>query len=370
MGWRNPTLGSPAATERSFISAAIGLASVVGLVSGLQFVGVEGMAGLQRRVPDLGHFVSRALLYSAIGSALASLVVLRMPEVRDAMEDLRVSASEVLGAAWATLAVAVLGLLLVWRGNPRFARLEWILSPPGWLALGAFVALASHADRWIAPAHPLRSPAPVRPDWRLFKRLGTFLVWEQPEPWAGAVVVRWKEQRREILRGILTRVSPFTIGASLLQFWLIGRIPGGGGPLPLTREVVITAGLLGLPLLMMLPLAIAPRMRHVEIANSGLRIGTGGGGYGLPWWTFDAFAFATASGVELLKLRRRSIRHPDVWAIALQKNRIPRETLIRALTDWGLVEEPLGEPVWPRPYSETERAQLEAYPSLPRAGFP
>ena len=182
------------------------------------------------------------------------------------------------------------------------------------------------------------------------------LEWDESIPWCDAERQRGYEALRHLTRRIAVRVVP--LGAVLFTtgFWLIGRIPGGGGPIPYRWQLTF-----GGPWLLFWSLPhIALRLgfakptpgacAHVRFDLRGIQFIAGNGVVKqIGWSRFDAFDFGKWNSFEVLKLRFRgswlSRRFgPDILAVEFCATQVCASSIRQALQDRGLYEEPLGEP--------------------------
>jgi hypothetical protein len=181
------------------------------------------------------------------------------------------------------------------------------------------------------------------------------LEWDQSTAWCDLKEQRDHEALRRLLRDVSRRAVP--VGAALfaLGFWLIGRIPGGGGPVP-GRLLLLAA-----PLLLVWPLLYAAlrfglvkpqsgtRVR-VRLRRRGIQFVHRRRVSGVIWSSFDAFDFVVWNEFELVRLRLRSnwllrrLGPPRMVATEFGGAGVEASSIRETLRDRGLGEEPLGEP--------------------------
>jgi hypothetical protein len=183
------------------------------------------------------------------------------------------------------------------------------------------------------------------------------LEWDESIPWSDAEQQRRYEALLQLVRRVAVRDVP--LGAALFAtgFWLIGRIPGGGGPIPYRWQLTFAGPWL---LFWLLPY-VALRLGfvkptpgtcvHVRFHLRGIQIvGASGTVKQIGWSEFDAFDVGRWNGFDVLKLRfrgswlsRRFGR--DSVAVEFCAAQVRTSSIRAVLQDRGLCEEPLGEPL-------------------------
>jgi hypothetical protein len=330
------------------------MTSLLGLFIGWQFASIDILDAVRRGDLTRGPWV-RAALDVAATTALASLLTGTLKEARGCMERLHISAWELAALCWTVLAIGIVGVISFWR--PARHAVQWILiSQPVFLWLGAWVVVLSHPESWSSsrgrpPSEEERGEAFRTPSWRegFLARVADkiLLEWDQPGTWAEVMARQGDAGYRELRAGIL-RTLPISAGLVAVQCWLVGRIPGGGGRLPLRTELVFLGVCLAYPVLIWCVLLLErtlPGSRvHVRLRIRGLEIGSGSARLRIPWARVDAFCFQEWQDLELLKLRLGNVIGQRVLAVALQPPLATQGALRPLLRQRGLFEEPLGEP--------------------------
>lgn len=183
------------------------------------------------------------------------------------------------------------------------------------------------------------------------------LEWDQSIAWCDAERQRSYERLLHLMQRVAFRAVP--LGAVLFAsaFWLIGRIPGGGGPIPYRWQLKLAGPWL---LFFLLPYVVlrlglgTPKpgtsvhvrfhLRGIEFVEANRTIKQFG------WSTFDAFELGSWNGFEVLKLRFRgswlSQRFGSriVAAVEFGAAQVHPSSIRQVLQERGLYEEPLGEP--------------------------
>jgi hypothetical protein len=182
------------------------------------------------------------------------------------------------------------------------------------------------------------------------------LVWDESIPWCDAEGQKDYETLLHVARRMAVRNVP--LGAALFAagFWLIGRIPGGGGPISYRWQLTFAGPLLLLCLLPYVALQLGfakPRRgtcRHVRFHLRGIQLVWANGTVKqIGWCRFDAFDFGRWNGFDVLKLRlygswpSRNFGR-SVTALEFGAAHVSTFSIRDALLDRGLHEEPLGDP--------------------------
>ncbi|MCG6926257.1 MAG: hypothetical protein LJF30_13210 [Acidobacteria bacterium] len=134
--------------------------------------------------------------------------------------------------------------------------------------------------------------------------------WEEPVAWSDHATQRSYEAYCELARVLAFRSAPLAVLLLGLGFWWIGRIPGGAGPVSLSRQLLIAVPLLAVLVLPHLARGFLKprpgRRRRIRLCERGPQVvGDGGAAKTSRWAEFDAFDFARWRDVPLLKLRLR-----------------------------------------------------------------
>jgi hypothetical protein len=178
--------------------------------------------------------------------------------------------------------------------------------------------------------------------------------WEEPVAWSDHAAQRSYEAFCELARVLAFRSAPVAVLLLGLGFWWISRIPGGAGPVPLSRQLLIAVPLLAA---LVLPHVAAGfwrpkpgRTRKIRLCERGPQVVVDGGGARTSRWSeFDAFDFGPWRDVQLLKLRLRgswiSRRLAARRVVGFGVDSPAAEERLRPLLrQRGLHEEPLGHP--------------------------
>jgi hypothetical protein len=182
------------------------------------------------------------------------------------------------------------------------------------------------------------------------------LEWDESVLWCDVERQRSYEALLQLMRRLAIRSVPLGAGLFAIGFWLIGRIPGGGGPISYRWQLTFAGPWL---LLWLLPygalrLGFAKPTRgmcvHVRLRLRGIQFDKGGGTVQMDWSRFDAFDVRRWNGFDLLQLRLRgswlSRRFGrDNVAFEFGSAQVCTSSIREVLQDRGLSEEPLGEPL-------------------------
>jgi hypothetical protein len=177
------------------------------------------------------------------------------------------------------------------------------------------------------------------------------LEWEEPASWSDHQRQQSYESLRKLARVLAFRSAPVAALLLAVGFWLVGRIPEGSGPVPVTLQLLIAAPLV---IMLVVPHFAMPLLRpqggvrrRIRIRERTLEVGEGAGaGRAARWAEFDAFDVVPWGDVPLLRLRRRSwvARRREggrVGALGLDTPALMGR-LRPLLRERGLQEEPLG----------------------------
>lgn len=183
------------------------------------------------------------------------------------------------------------------------------------------------------------------------------LEWDESIPWCDAERQRSYEELLQLMRRVAVRDVP--LGAVLFAtgFWLIGRIPGGCGPMPYRWQLTFAGPWLLFWLLpyVALRLGFAKPTRgtcvHVRFHLRGIHfVGASGTVEQILWSRFDAFDVGRWNGFDVLKLRfrgswmSRRFGPKSVTAVEFCAAQVSTSSIREVLQDHGLDEESLGEP--------------------------
>ena len=233
-----------------------------------------------------------------------------------------------------------------------------------------------YASYFCGDAHPWNNPCSVRRVFtleiriqiglttRAVKRRGAMrlfsnpvlLEWDESISWCDAQRQKDYEALFKLMRRVAVRVVPLGAVIFATGFWLIGRIPGGGGPISYRRQLTFAGPLL---LLWLLPYAalrlglVKPSRGtsvHIQFRMRGIQfVEASGTVKQIGWSRFDAFEIGNRNGYDVLKLRFR-----DNWlsrrfgrnAVAVEfcAARVGTLSIRQVLQDRGLHEELLNEP--------------------------
>jgi hypothetical protein len=183
------------------------------------------------------------------------------------------------------------------------------------------------------------------------------LEWDESIPWCDAERQRSYEALLQLMRSVAIRGVPLGAALFAIGFWLIGRIPGGGGPISYRWQLKFAGPWLLFWLLpyVALRLGLAKPTRgtgvRVRFHLRGIQfVEASGAVRRIDWSRFDAFDVRRWNGFEVLKLRfrgswlsRRFAR--DSVAIEFDAAEVCTSSIREVLQDRGLCEEPLGEPL-------------------------
>lgn len=183
------------------------------------------------------------------------------------------------------------------------------------------------------------------------------LEWDESIPWSDAERQRDYEALLQRMRRVAIRGVPLGAALFAIGFWLIGRIPGGGGPIFYRWQLKFGGPWLLFWLLpyVALRLGIAKptcgTCVHIRIHLRGIqRVEAGGIHRQIDWARFDAFDVGRWNGFDVLSLRLRgswlSRRFGrDIVTVEFGSAHVCASSIRGVLQDRGLCEEPLGEPL-------------------------
>ena len=183
------------------------------------------------------------------------------------------------------------------------------------------------------------------------------LEWDQSIPWCDAERQSGYEALIQLTRRIAARIVPFGAVLFATGFWLIGRIPGGGGPMSYHRQMTFAGPFL---LLWMLPYAVlrlgfvkpswGSRV-HIQFRVRGIQfVDASGTVEQINWSTFDSFGIGRRNGFDVLKLSVRGNRLSRRFgrknvAVEFGAARVDTLSIRQVLHDCGLHEVPLNEDI-------------------------
>jgi hypothetical protein len=182
------------------------------------------------------------------------------------------------------------------------------------------------------------------------------LEWDESIPWCDAERQRSYEALLQLMRRVAIRGVPLGTALFAIGFWLIGRIPGGGGPISYRWQLEFAGPWLLFWLLpyVALRLGFAKPTRgtcvHVRFHLRGIQFVKAGGTVQIDWSRFDAFDVRRWNDFDVLKLRLRgswlSRRFGrDSVAVEFGAAQVCTSSIREVLQDRGLSEEPLGAPL-------------------------
>ena len=182
------------------------------------------------------------------------------------------------------------------------------------------------------------------------------LEWDESIPWCDAERQRDYEELLQLTRRIAVRIVPLGTVLFIAGFWLVGRIPGGGGPMPYRRQLIFA----GPWLLFWLFPYIALRFGfakptqgicvHVRLHMRGIQFIVGSRTVNrIDWSHVDAFELGRWNDFDVLKLRLRGtcvsrrFGRTNV-AVEFGLSRVLATSIREVLLGRGLDEETLNEP--------------------------
>jgi hypothetical protein len=181
------------------------------------------------------------------------------------------------------------------------------------------------------------------------------LEWDESIPWCDAERRKGYEAILKLVRRIAVRTVPLGAVIFATGFWLIGRIPGGGGPISYRWQLTFAGPWL---ILWVLPYAalrlgfgkpacgtcvhIQLRVRGIHFVEASVTVKQ------IEWSRFDAFEIGRRDGFDELTLRLRgnwlSRRFGrDNVAVEFCAARVDTSSIRQVLQDRGLHEESLKE---------------------------
>ena len=181
------------------------------------------------------------------------------------------------------------------------------------------------------------------------------LEWDESIPWCDAERQRDYAALLVLVRRIAVLDVPLGAVIFATGFWLIGRIPGGGGPMSYRSQLTFAGPWL---LFWLLPYA-ALRLGFVKPPwGTGVRVQLRARGIQfvgssevfrqIDWTRFHAFEISSRNGFDVLKLRvrdnwlSRKLGRKDV-AIEFSRARVEIASIRRVLQDLGIHEEPMND---------------------------
>ncbi len=183
------------------------------------------------------------------------------------------------------------------------------------------------------------------------------LEWDESIPWCDAERQRGYDEIFQLSRRIAVQIVPLGAALFVAGFWLIGRIPGGAGPMPYSTQLKFAGAWL---LFWLLPYAafrlgsgkatqgvcthVRLHVRGIEFLETGRRVKT------IDWYVFDAFELGRWNNFDLLKLRLRGnwfSRRLGLKNMAIEfgVSGVSPSSIRQVLVDRGLREEILNDPL-------------------------
>ena len=181
------------------------------------------------------------------------------------------------------------------------------------------------------------------------------LEWDESIPWSDAQRQTSYEEFVKLMRRLAVRVVPMGAVLFATGFWLIGRISGGGGPMPYSWQLKLAGPWLIFWLLPYVALRLGfvkPAFGtcvHIRIQVLGIQLVQADGTFKqITWPSFDAFEVGRWNGFDVLELRfrgswlsRRFGRNS--LTVEFCPARVSASSIREVLQDRGLFEEPLNE---------------------------
>jgi hypothetical protein len=181
------------------------------------------------------------------------------------------------------------------------------------------------------------------------------LEWDESIRWCDARRQKGYEALLQSMRRVAVRTVP--LGAVLFAtgFWLIGRIPGGGGPISYRWQLTFAGPWLIFWLLPYIALRLGfakpthGTCDHVRFHLRGIQfIAANGIVRQINWSRLEAFDFGRWNGSEVLKLRFRGSWlpqrfEPGILAVEYCAAQVCASSIREVLQDRGLYQEALGE---------------------------
>ena len=179
------------------------------------------------------------------------------------------------------------------------------------------------------------------------------LEWDESVPWCDAERRRDYEALRKLARRLAVLDVPLGAVIFATGFWLIGRIPGGGGPISYGRQLAFAGPWL---LQWLLPYAalrlgfVRPSWGtcvHIQFRVRGIQfVEASGSVKQINWNRFDAFEIYSRNGFDLLERRfnwlsRRFGRNN----VAVELDAARTLAIRQLLQNRGLHEEHLTDPL-------------------------
>ena len=182
------------------------------------------------------------------------------------------------------------------------------------------------------------------------------LEWDESIPWCDAERQRGYEELLQLTRRIAVRIVPLGAVLFLAGFWLVGRIPGGGGSMPYHRQLIFAGPWLLFWLFPYIALRFGfAKPTHgisvrVRLHMRGIQFAVGSHTVKrIDWSHFDAFELGRWNDFDVLKLRLRGtwvsrrLGRKNV-AIEFGASRVRISSIREVLLDRGLDELTLDEP--------------------------
>ena len=182
------------------------------------------------------------------------------------------------------------------------------------------------------------------------------LEWDESTPWCDAERLRGYEELLQLSRRIAVRIVPWGAVLFMTGFWLVGRIPGGGGPMSYHQQLIVAGPWLlfwSFPYIA-LRLGLAKPTQgtctHVRLHVRGIQfVAASHTVKRIDWSLFDAFELGRLNDFDVLKLSLRGTCFSRIFgrqsvAVEYGASRVPASSIREVLLDRGLDEETLNEP--------------------------
>lgn len=179
------------------------------------------------------------------------------------------------------------------------------------------------------------------------------LEWDESVPWCDAERQRDYEALRRLVRRLAVLDVPLAAVIFATGFWLIGRIPGGGGPISYSRQLAFAGPWL---LLWLRPYAalrlglVRPSWGtcvHIQFRVRGIQfVEASGTVKQINWNRFYAFEIYSRNGCDVLELRSNWLsRRFGRNNVAVELGAARTLAIRQLLQDRGLREEHLTDPL-------------------------
>lgn len=182
------------------------------------------------------------------------------------------------------------------------------------------------------------------------------LEWDESVPWCDAERQRGYEEVLQLSRRIAIRIVPLGGVLFMVGFWLIGRIPGGGGPMPYRTQLKFAGPWLAFWLFPYIALQLEfakPKQGtciHVRLHTREIQLVVANRTVKrIDWSLFDAFELTRWNDFDVLRLRLRGtclsrrFGRKNV-AVEFGASGLSPSSIRQVLLNRGLDEETLSEP--------------------------